>query len=85
MNNTIELSQTAYQWLLRHPFMSEEKIIGIVQQTPESERKYIDDTHFEISFKTRSNSHILEIIIWTHERLTTYFVYKIHSQKVCVS
>jgi len=81
MNKTVELSQTAYQWILRHRFISEDRIRSVVQQTPVSERLYTDEDHFEITFKTRNNCHVLQIIIWTHERQTTYLVYKIHSQK----
>lgn len=81
MNNYIELSPAAYQWILRHPFVSEEKIKSIIQQTPISKRHYTDDNHFEIPFNTKSNNHILAVTVLIHDRITCYYVYGLHSHQ----
>ena len=61
--------------------MSEEVIIGVVLNTPKSLREYTEADHFKIQFFRNHNRHTLEITLWTHERQTTFFVYKAHSQR----
>jgi hypothetical protein len=77
----VELSPTVFRWIQRHSFISAELIIGVVLNSPKSERKYTDETHFEIQFHTNNKRHTLKITLWTHERETIYFVYKAHSEK----
>ena len=79
MDKRVELSEAAYQSLLRHPFITEERITSWVLQTPESERNYTDEEHFDIRPRTRKGCHVLEILILVHEQSITYLVYGIHT------
>jgi len=55
MRKTVELGPTAYRWILRHPFMSEDVVIGVVLYFPTGEREYIDEDHFKITFRRKKN------------------------------
>lgn len=81
MTKAVLISPTAYRWLQRHRFVSEEVIIGIVLHCPISERKYSDDNRFQIVFKRRKNSKFVNITLWVEEKENTFFVGKIHSEK----
>ena len=81
MGKSVELNATVFRWLQRHSFMSEEVIIGVILNTPKSERRYLDAEHFEIEFFRNNRRHTLKITLWTHERIEKYLVYKAHSQK----
>ena len=78
MCKSVELSGTVYEWLKRHDFMSEEVIIGVILNAPESERRYTSDDHFEIDFYRNNKRHTLKIMLWVHERDIKYMVYKAH-------
>ncbi len=82
MTKTVEMSPTAYRWLLRHPFVSEEVIIGMVLHCPVNERKNSKDDKFQVTFKRRRNSKFVNVTLWVQERQTTFFVGKIHSERV---
>jgi hypothetical protein len=82
MTKQVEIGRTAYEWLSSHRFVSEETIIGIVINAPRPERKYLDNSRFKITFTKRKNSKFVNITMWIHERSTTYFVYKMHSQRI---
>jgi hypothetical protein len=81
MKKPVLMSLTAYQWLQRHRFISEEVIIGIVLYTPRVECRYIDDQHYQLVFKRRKNGKFVEITIWVHERQDSLYVGKLHSAK----
>jgi hypothetical protein len=82
MIKAVEIGPTAYRWLLRHRFASEEVIIGVVLHCPANERKYLDDSNFLIVFKRRKNSKFVKITLWVQERQTTFYVGKMHSERV---
>jgi hypothetical protein len=82
MMKTVEMGPTAYGWLLRHRFMSEEVIIGVVLHSPVTERKYLEDDKFQITFKRKKNGKFVNVILWVQERQTTFYVSKIHSQRI---
>jgi hypothetical protein len=82
MTKRVELGPASYRWVLRHRFTSEEKIIGTVMNCPSDERIRLDDDRFQIEFKRRKNGKFVKIILWVHERSSTFYVYKIHSIKV---
>jgi hypothetical protein len=81
MRKNVEMGPTAYRWFRpsKRIFISEAVIISVVLYTPESEREYIDESHFKIRFRRKKDSEYVEIIIWVEEKLSTYFIYKIHS------
>jgi len=79
MIKRVELSSAAYRWLLRHHFISEEVIIGVVLHCPEDQRIYLNKDRFQISFKRKKNKKFVEITLWIEERPSSFFVYKIHS------
>ena len=81
MTKAVLISPTAYRWLQRHRFVSEEVIIGIVLHCPTSERKYSDDNRFQIVFKRRKNSKFVNITLWMEEKENAFFVGKIHSKR----
>jgi len=81
MRKTVELGSTAYQWMTRHRFISETVIISVIQDYPTSSREYIDKNHFTISFKRKKNKKFVKVTIWVEEKPSTYFVYKIHSER----
>lgn len=82
MSKRVELGPAAYRWLQRHRFISEETLIGIVLQTPTSERKYLTNNSFQISFFKKKNKKFVKITLWVEERQTTFFIGKAHSEKV---
>jgi len=82
MRKIVELGPTAYRWLLRHPFMTEDAIIGAVQDFPIHERKYTDKENFELSFNRKKNKKYVKITIWVHETSAKYTVYKMHSSRI---
>jgi hypothetical protein len=82
MQKRVELSLTAYKWMLRHRFISEETLIGIVLHCPLEERKYTGKNKFQISFKRRKNRKFVEITLWVEERQETFCIQKIHSTRV---
>ena len=79
MAKPVELLPTAFNWLKRKPFLSEEVIIGIVRFYPTSERKYSDRDHFTVEFNRRKNKKIVRVTIFVHETPSVYYVYKMHS------
>lgn len=81
MTKPVLISPTAYRWLQRHRFLSEEVIIGIVLNCPTSERKYSDDNRFQIIFKRRKNGKFVKITLWVHENKDSLYVGKLHSEK----
>jgi len=81
MRKPVELGPTAYRWLLRHPFMSEDVIISVIQGFPVEARKYTDKDHFEISFRRKKNKKHVKVTIWVHETTFKYKVYKAHSSR----
>lgn len=82
MSKRVELGPAAYRWLQRHRFISEETLIGIVLQTPTSERKYLTNNSFQISFFKKKNKKFVKITLWVEERQTTFFIGKAHLEKV---
>jgi len=82
MPKRVELSPTAYRWVLKHRFISEEVLIGIVLHCPFDERKYIDKNKFQIAFKRRKNKKLVEILLWIEEKQETFCIQKIHSTRV---
>ena len=82
MTKTVLISPTAYRWLQRHRFMSEEVIIGITLNCPSNERNYTDDNEFEIAFKRRKNGGLVKITLWVKENPQAFYVGKIHSEKL---
>jgi len=82
MRKTIELGPSAYRWLLRHRFMTEDVIISVIQDFPIIVREYINDDHFTLSFNRKKNKKFVKVIIWVHETLTKYYVYKLHSRRL---
>lgn len=82
MRKTIELGPSAYKWLLRHRFMSEDVIISVIQDFPLTVRGYINADHFKLSFNRKKNKKFVKVIIWVHETSTKYFVYKLHSTRI---
>jgi hypothetical protein len=78
MYKVVNLSAAAYNWLSRHRFVSEDAIISIVLCTPQSERKYSDKEHFNVTARRKKNKHFISITLWVHERETSYFVWKLH-------
>ncbi len=81
MTKAVLMSPTAYRWLQRHPFVSEEAIIGIILNCPTRERKYFDDERFQITFKRRKNGKFVNITLWIHERQDSFYIGKMHSEK----
>jgi hypothetical protein len=82
MTKRVEIGPTAYRWLLRHHFVSEEAVIGIVLHCPINERKYLDDDKFQVTFKRRKDSKFVNVTLWVQERQTTFYVGKIHSERI---
>lgn len=82
MTKGVRLGPTAYGWVQRHFFLSEDVIISIVTQTPKNLRKYIDDSHFQIEFKRTKNGKVINVTIWVHDRETEFYVGKLHSQRI---
>jgi len=82
MRKTVELGPTAYRWILGHPFMSEDVVIGVVIEFPTSKREYIDEDHFKITFRRKKNKKSVNVTIWIQETTSTYFVYKMHSSRI---
>jgi hypothetical protein len=82
MTKPVLISPASYRWLQRHRFISEEVIIGIILHCPTSERKYSDDNRFQIVFKRRKNGKFAKITLWVEERKDSFYVGKLHSEKV---
>jgi hypothetical protein len=82
MAKRVEMGPTAYRWLLGHRFVSEEAIIGVVIHCPPGERDYICANNFTITFKRRKNNRCVKITLWVEERTITFYVGKIHSEKI---
>lgn len=82
MAKTVELSPTAYRWMLRHRFISEETLIGIVLHCPLKERKYLGENKFQIKFKKRKNKKLVEITLWVEESPYTFYIQRIHSTRI---
>jgi len=82
MTKRVEIGPTAYEWLSSHRFVSEETIISIVINAPLSERNYLKDGSFQITFRRRKNSRFVNVTLWIDERSTTFFVFKMHSQRI---
>jgi len=82
MRKPVELSPSAYRWILRHPFISEDVIIGIVQDAPSNVREYISEDYFKISFNRKKNRKLVKVIVWVQETSSRYFAYKMHSCKI---
>jgi hypothetical protein len=53
--------------LQRHRFISEETLIGVVLQTPASERKYLTNNSFQISFYKKKNKKFVKVTLWTED------------------
>jgi hypothetical protein len=82
MTKPVLISPASYRWLQRHRFISEEVLIGIILHCPEDERKYSDDSRFQIVFKRRKNGKFVKISLWVEERRDSFYVGKLHSEKV---
>ncbi len=82
MTKPVLKSPESYRWLQRHRFISEEALIGIILHCPASERKYSDDNRFQIVFKRRKNGKFVKITLWVEERKDSFYVGKLHSEKV---
>jgi hypothetical protein len=82
MAKTVELSSTAYRWMLRHRFISEETLIGIVLNCPFEERRYFNENKFQIKFKRKKNKKLVEITLWVEELQHTFYIRRIHSTGV---
>ena len=82
MMKRVELGPVAYRWLIRHRFISETVIISIVQSTPKSSREYLNENHFVINFRRKKDGGYVKITMWVKETTSTYFVYKLHSQRL---
>lgn len=80
MGKSVVLSRSAYEWLLRHRFMSEEVIIGVVKSFPL--RNYLNDEYFDITFRRKKNHGLVSITIFMHETSERLLVYKVHSQRL---
>ncbi len=81
MTKPVLISSTAYRWLQRHHFISEEVIIGIVLHCPTSERKHSEDNSYQIAFKRRKNGKLVKITVWVNESKESFYVGKLHSEK----
>ena len=53
--------------LQRHRFISEETLIGVVLQTPASERKYLTNNSFQISFYKKKNKKFVKVTLWIED------------------
>jgi hypothetical protein len=82
MTKRVELSAASYRWMLRHSFLSEETIIGIVMNCSLDQRMVLDVDEFQIPFIRKKNGKFVRIFLWVEERKSTFYVYKIHSTKV---
>jgi len=82
MRKTVELGPTAYRWILRHPFMSEDVVVGVVLHFPTTERESINEDHFKITFRRKKNRKSVNVTIWVEETPVRYFVYKMHSTRI---
>ena len=82
MRKTIELKPTAYRWLLRHRFMTEDVIMSVIQDLPLTNRENINANHFKLSFNRKKNKKFVKVIMWIHETSTKYIVYKMHCTKI---
>jgi len=82
MRKTVELGPSAYRWILRHPFMSEDVVVGVVLEFPTSKREYINKDNFKIIFRRKKNKKSVNVTIWIQENPSTYFVYKMHSSRI---
>lgn len=82
MTKTVELSYSAYRWLLRHDFMTEDDILSVIKDFPIAVREYIDMDHFKLSFNKKKNRKFVRVTIWVQETSTRYLVYKIHSIRI---
>ena len=80
MGKSVVLSKRAYEWLLRHRFMSEEVIIGIVKNYPF--RNYRNGQHFVITFGRKKNHGLVSVTISVRETSEELLVYKIHSRRL---
>jgi len=80
LDKSVVLGRRAFEWLLRHRFMSEDVIIGIVKYHPT--RHYSDEQHFEIEFKRKKDHKLVLVKIFVEETSEKLFVYKIHSQRL---
>ncbi len=81
MTKPVLISPTAYRWLQRHRFTSEEAIIGIVLHCPISERKCLDGNSFQIVFKRRKDGKFVKITLWINENKDSFYIGKLHSEK----
>ena len=79
MGKSVVLSKRAYEWLLRHRFMSEEVIIGIVRTHPC--RSYRDAQLFDVTFRRKRNHGWVSVTISVHETSERLLVKKIHSRR----
>jgi hypothetical protein len=62
--------------------MTEDGIQSAIKDFPETEREYIGDDDFKLSFNKKKNSRFVRITLWVRESSTRYFVYKIHSSRI---
>jgi len=76
----VRLTPEAYEWLVRHPYVSVETIISWVLFQPRK-RKYIDKDHFELSFNVKKDKKLDGIIVGVHETSSEFIVYKLHSTR----
>lgn len=80
MGKRVELKRRAYEWFLRHHFISETVIIGVVLNYPC--RNYRDSQHFDITIRRKKNHGFVSVTISVHETSEKYLVYKIHSRRI---
>jgi hypothetical protein len=77
----VRLSEEAFYQLASHPYLTEDTIIGVVEDLPKKMRIYTDSTHFHITFHRKKNKKWVSVTIWVHEREYEDIVYGIHSTR----
>ncbi len=80
MMKPVRLKEMAYEWVKRHPFMTEDVIVGVVQTFPKSSRVYEVDDVYTLSFRRRKNSGSVQVKVWIQETTDELIVLKAHSQ-----
>jgi len=78
----VRLSEEAFNQLADHPYLTEDLIIGIVEDSSSEEREYEDPDHFSLTFPRKKNKKWVSVTIKVHEKAQEFLVYGIHSRRL---
>lgn len=81
MSKPVEFTYAASKWMFNNrDFITEDVIINVLKDFPESERTSLEEDCFQIDFRRKRRGKFVEVLVWVHEYPSRFLVFKLHSQ-----